>query len=41
MSAGPSPQIAAEIAARYGAKVARGVTVQRLPMGAGIRWLSL
>lgn len=37
MSAAPSPQIAAEIAARYGAKLAPGVTVQRLPIGASAR----
>lgn len=37
MTPPPAPQIAAEIAARYGAKVARGVTVQRLPMGASAR----
>lgn len=34
MSAAPSPQIAAEIAARYGAQLGPGVTVQRLPIGA-------
>lgn len=37
MTPPPAPQILAEIAARYGARVAPGVTVQRLPMGASAR----